>query len=370
MTAKKTIAESLLFMLTHPVAVAILNRENSIDRAIDEVESWWGYDLFKRKPGRAYYDEQGNFHTTDLDLACFMYELSRRGAVINIPRYKSMRANVQREDQQLASKYNRHGKIIGLNSNKDFFSFSIKVIDENVIGEDQVGDFRNFALTDLTGEWYKGWHRIEFSPTLKENRWLHEKELFTGNTIYFKNFIAPNRWTSFFGHHYALTKMLLDRLEDESKFYASEIKRLQAEGITFPKGEGPREFVPYTKEKGVRKSFTAFEVRVQYPEIEGKYSKSDSTQEMLVELYNRRKYFVYTLAPRLRFMTRAAEYAHFKNANRMPFWIQNNKWQSGYKLPRGRIEWDRLVLFQPEPGKPAVSLLKRQYEKSTEVAAD
>lgn len=370
MTAKKTIAESLLFLLTHPVAVAVMNRENDISEAIEEAQSWWGYDLFKRKPGRAYYDEQGNFHTTDLDLACFMYELSRRGAVINIPVYKSMRAAVQREDQQLSSKYNRNGQIIGLNSNKDFFSFSIKVIDQNVIGEEKVGDFRNFALTDLTGEWHRGWQRIEFSPTLKENRWLHEKELFTGNTVFFQNFIAPNRWTSFFGHHYVLTKMLLDRLEDESKFYNSEIKAMLAEGIEYPEGEGPAPFRPYTKEKGVRKSFTSFEARIQYPPIEGKYPAVEHNQENLVALYNKRKGYVYNIAPNLRFMTRAAEYSHFKNPKRMPFWIKNAKWESGYRLPNGRIDWDRLVIFQPGVGEKAVSILKRQYEKSTEVAAE
>lgn len=368
MTAKKTVAESLLFMLTHPVAWAILNRQNDIGPATEIVESWWSYDLYNRRPGPAFYDEQGNFHATDLDLACFMYELSARGAVINLPEYKSLRANVQREDQQLTSKYNRHGKIIGLSANKDFFSFSIRIFDENVVNEDSVGDYRNFMLTDLTGEFYDGWREIQFTPTMKENRWLHEQNILTENRVYFQNFIHPYRWTSFFGHHYALTKMLIDRLTEEAKYYASEIKAMLDEGIKYPEGQGPKEFRPYTKEKGVRKKFPAFQAEVMYPEIEGEYPAFEHAQETLVNLYHKRKYFVYTLIPRLRFMTRAAELAHYRNPGYLPAWLKNVKWESGYTIPGKRIKWDRLVLFQPEPGKPAVSLLKRSYEKSTEVA--
>jgi len=368
MTQKKTIADSLLFMLTHPVAIAALDLTNDIRPAIDEVSSWWSYDLFKRKPGPAYYDEEGNFHATDLDLACFLYELAKRGSVINLPEYKAKKAKRIREDQQIVSQYNRHGKIVGLNSNKDFFSFSIKIIDENVIGEDKVGDFRNFMLTNYTGRWYDGWKEIEFVSTMNENKWLIENKLLTGNKIYFRNFVAPNRWTSFFGHHYALTKILLDRLDDESRYYASQIKAMQDSGIKFPEWGGPAPSFPYDKEKGVWRKFPAVEVRVQYPDITGQYPKYEFNQENMIELYRRRKHFVYTLAPRLRFMTRATELAHSQNPDRMPFWIKGGKWESGYKLPRGRIEWNRLVLFQPEVGKPAVSLLKRNYEKSIEVA--
>ena len=368
MTERKTIAESLLFMLTHPVATAILNRSNNISEAIKEVKDWWGYDLFKRRPGPAYYDDHGNFHKTDLDLACFLYELSKRGAVVNLPMYQSKRAAQLRGDQQLISKSNRHGKIIGLAANKDFFSFSVKVFDENVIGENQVGDFRTFMLTDFDGSFYEGWREIQFTPTLKENRWLSENNLFTGNKIYFNNFVAPSRWTSFFGHHYVLSKMMLDRLKDEASHYGWQVKAMRAKGIEFPEGEGPKPR-DVTKLKGKWEKFPAYEVRVQYPEIEGAYPEIEHNQENLVKFYKLQNSYSRSIAPTIRFMTRITEMAHFKHPKNFPFWVKNAKWESGYKLPKGRIEWERLVLFQPDVGQPTVSLLKRTHEKSTEIAA-
>ncbi|MGD2072386.1 MAG: hypothetical protein PVG65_02730 [Candidatus Thorarchaeota archaeon] len=367
MTQKKTVGESLLFLLTHPVTMTVLNRSNDISEAIEVVKGWWSYDLFKRRPGPAYYDEYGNFHCTDLDLACFLYELSKRGAVITLPTYKSKRASKVREDQQLTSASNRHGKIVGLTANKDFFSFSVKIIDENVVGENSIGDYRNFMLTDFDGTFYKGWRQIQFVPTLKENRWLTENQLFTDNKVYFDNFVAPNRWTSFFGHHYVISKMMLDRLKDEASYYYSKIKEMQEDGIRFPDGKGPTSY-DYAKETGEWKKFPAHEVKVQYPPIEGEYPKYEHTQENLIKLHKLRNSYIYNISQTIRFMTRVTEMAHFKNPNRFPFWLKGAKWESGYKLPRGKIEWDRLVLFQPEVGKYSVSLLKRTYEKSVEVA--
>ena len=66
--------------------------------------------MTSRKPGAAYIDE--NLVGTDLDLACFLFELAERNAVINIPQYKSMRAAKIKEGEALISKENRpgHGK--------------------------------------------------------------------------------------------------------------------------------------------------------------------------------------------------------------------------------------------------------------------
>ncbi len=155
MTERKTIAESLLFMLTHPVVTTILDRQSDITGTIKEVKSWWGYDLFKRRPGPAYYDERGNFHETDLDLACFLYELSKRGAVVNLPMYQSKRAAQFRGDQKLISKSNRHGKIISLAANKDlgikvFLSISSQLADLNL------NDARFSITHQITYFW--NWH--------------------------------------------------------------------------------------------------------------------------------------------------------------------------------------------------------------------
>lgn len=370
MTQAKIVATSLKTLLENDIVKAVLDRSQDInDGAISTVQSWWGYDLLSRKPNPAY-DTYGVFKGTDLDLACFLYELSGRGAVINIPVYKSHTKSKKRLDQQLTSKFDRHGIITGVNANQYFFSFNVNIIDQNVIGEDKVGDFRTFSLTDKHGEWYDGWNEINFVPTLKENKFISENQLWSGHKIVFKNFIHPNRWTSFFGHHYVITKLLIERLQDEASFLNMEIKRLLAAGIKYPEGEGPKSYESeYGKSK--QQKFPAFECKIYIPEthIYGDYEFVDMTQEALVKAYNTSKSYTYSIIPKLRFMTRASEYAHYKNPDRMPAWIQNVNWESGFKIPpRGRTQWDRLKLFQPKVGEHSVSILKRSFEKSATVA--
>jgi hypothetical protein len=370
MTQAKIVATSLKTILQNELVKAILDRSKNIDGSIiDEVKSWWGYDLFTRKPNPAY-DMYGVFKGTDLDLACFLYELSGRGAIINIPIYKSHTQAKNRTDQKISSKYNRHGLITGVNANKHFFSFNVNIIDQNVIGEDKIGDFRTFSLTDKFGEWYKGWKVIEFVPTLKENRFITENRLWTGNKIIFKNFIHPNRWTSFFGHHYVITKLLIERLEDEAQFLFMEMKRLLESGITYPEDTGPKSY-DYEYGKSVQKKFPAFECKIYIPEtqISGDYNFIEETQEGLVRAHKTRNYYLYSLIPKLSFMTRASEYAHYKNPDRFPSWLKNVQWESGFKIPpRGRTTYERLKLFQPKVGEHSVSILKRSYEKSATVA--
>lgn len=371
MTAPKHIASSLKTILQNPIVGVILDRSQDITTITNTVTEWWNYDLFSRKPSPAY-DEYGIFQGTNLDLACFLYALVGRGAVINLPTYRSHTQSKIREDQRLSSRENRHGQVIGVSANKDFFSFNISIIDQNVIGADKVGDYRTFSLTNKQGEWYEGWQRIEFVPTINENKFITENRLWTdstiGSTIIFRNFIHPNRWTSFFGHHYVISKLLINRLEEEAKFLNTQIKTMKAAGIEFPDGKGP---ASYDYEYGETKSekFLAFESMIYIPEVEtkGDYPVLEPSQENLVAIYNRRKE-VNKVISKLRFMTRASEFAHFKAPDRFPSWIKNTSWESGFKIPKKRIEWDRLKLFQTKPGELSVSILKRTYEKSARVA--
>jgi hypothetical protein len=371
MTAAKSVSTALTSLLDNPLVKTILDRSADIAPVIEEVKSWWGYDLHARKPSPAY-NEAGLFTGTDLDLACFLYELAGRDAVINIPTYKGHSKKKERKDQVVTSQYNRHGKLINVGAHKDFFSFNIKIIDENVVGEDKVGEFRTFSLTDKNGAWYDGWKTIQFNPTLRENRFLTENSLWTGNQIYFKNFIHPNRWTSVFGQHYAITKLLMDRLDDEAKFLNAEVKRLKAAGVTFPAGDGPADR-EYEYGKGVQKKFTAFEMQLYVPDAKfsGTYRKFEEATEDLVRAYKTRTKMVYSDIPQLRFMTRASEYAHFQAPDRFPAWMKNVKWEDGFKIPpRGRTVYQRLKLFQDKVGEHSISLLKRTYEKSATVGAD
>ena len=371
MTLAKTIAGSLTELLNRPIVQTILDRSTDITEVIASVKSWWGYDLMNRKPSPAY-NGYGIFTGTDLDLACFLYALAGRGAVINLPEYKPHTQSKIRENQIITSKDNRHGKLISVGANKDFFSFNINIMDENVIGEDKVGDFRSFSMTNKIGDWYEGWKRVEFVPTINENKFLTENELWSGNTIMFSNFIHPNRWTSVFGQHYVITRLLMDRLEEEARHLNLEVKRLIDGGIHFPDGEGPAPYVPTSYGESKRETFEAFEMKIYMPEskFSGEFAKLENTQKALVEGYNKRKKFVFTHTPPLRFMTRASEYAHYKAQDRTPAWIKNASWESGFKIPpRGRAQYDRLKLFQDKVGEHSISLLRRTYNKSATVAA-
>jgi len=350
--------------------IDILDRSKDLKEIIPEVTSWWKYDLFSRKPGPAYSDD-GVFIGTDLDLACFLYELADRNAVINLPTYKGIRATGHKEGQMVVSSKNRHGNILGLTANKETFIFSLRIKDMNVINSNTVGDFRNFSLTDFSGNWYKGWEKIEFMPDAKENKFLTESKILQGNHIVFKNFSHPNRWTSFFGQYYFMTKALIDRLTEEAAYYNSEVKKMVSEGINFPETAKPEEWPHKEVEKGKSIKVKAFQVEIDVPQNDSKYPVYEHNQENLVKLADLRKYYVYNLTPKLRFATRATELSYYNSKNSvMPAWLENVKWENDYTIPGKRIKWDRLVLFQPGVGQRSVSIRKREYEKSETVSLD
>jgi len=370
MTAKKKVAKTLLNVMDHEVMMGIMDRQFHPDAVVSDVQSWWGFDMYKRKPGPALINDV--FEGTDLDLACFMSALAERGAVINIPWYKSMRPQTIKEGQRVVSKDNRHGPIINLTSNKDLFSFGVKIMDANVIGTDSVGDFRTFSITDPSGEMYEGWRTIEFDPVAKENKFLTENDIWTGNRVIFKNFVHPNRWISFYGVHYFITKCLIERLRDQAKNYHSQINRMLDNGIKYPvSGEGAQtKWAKQTKEKGKSVKFRALEVECDIPEYYNEYPTFKDTQENLVYLTKERKNWAYKVVPALSFAVRCTELAHLKygfngsGKEKMPAWLNNVKWEEGYKQKGKRIEWNRLTLFQPGVGERAVAIRKRVKEKS------
>jgi len=366
----KHIAQSLMTLLINPMVLDALDRTKDIEDTGNAAMAFWNYDLMSRKPSSAY-DDYGVFKGTDLDLACFLYALVGRNAVINLPRYKAGTKATVREDQKLTSKANRHGKLIGVQGNQNFFKFNITIIDENVVGENSVGDFRTFSLTGHDGNWYDGWDRIEFVPTINENKFITESKLWTGNTVYFKNFIHPNRWTSFFGHHYVISKLVIGRLAEEIKHLNAEVKAMLAEKIEFPEGEGPAKYDGYSYGDSKSMKFDSFEAKIFIPELglKGEYPEIKHDQENLVATYQKRKRLA-RVKDSLMFMARATEYAHYLNPTNMPAWIQNETWEDGFVEPGKRTTWQRLKLFQPEIGKHAVSILKRTTQKSAQVSVD
>jgi len=370
MTQPKKVAQTLKTILDNAVMVNVLNKNLDITETINEVSKWWTYDLFSRKPGPAY-EEDGTFLGTDLDLACFLYELADRNAVINLPTYKGIRKTRLKEGQMIVSKDNRHGCLLGLNANKETFLFSLRIKDMNVVTSESVGDYRNFSITDLSGNWYDGWKRIDFMPNAKENNFLMESKILEGNHITFKNFSHPNRWTSFFGQYYFITKCLIDRLTEEAAYYNIEIKKMLEEGIRYPVSETPVEWPKQVSEKGKSIKVKAFNVEIDIPENESTFPVYKHNQENLVTLTKLRKQYVYKTIPKLRFATRATELSYYNaKTNTLPAWLKDVKWEKDYVIPGKRTKWERLVLFQPGVGERGVAIRKREYEKSEIVNID
>jgi len=374
MTERKHVAKTLKSLLDHPVMTTVLDKSANIMEAVEQAQKWWGFDLYSRKPGAALQD--GVFVGTDLDLACFLTAIADRGAVINIPTYKSMRPKTIKEGERTVSEFNRHGPVLNLLANKDVFSFSIRIKDANVVTSESVGDYRTYSLTDPSGEWYSGWNTIQWDPSAKENKFLMENKLWTGNRVIFKNFVHPNRWTSFYGKHYFITKALIERLNDEAQYYNLVINALLKGGIQYPEtGEGAKKQWPKSsREKGKSVKFTSLQVEVDLPEYINDYPEFEANQETLVSLTQKRRDIITRIIPNLRFATRCTELAFFKNAMtdesyRMPAWLSGGtKWEKDY-VPKGkRTKWQRLVLFQPGVGERAVAIRMRTKTKSETMA--
>ena len=383
----KQVPNSIKDIVTSDAMLMALDHSQVADDLADMiVDEAWGYDLFSRKPGPAYYDEDGQLNMTDLDLICFLAELTKRKAVVNLPEYKKRRAGSTNKNERVVSDKNRHGKILSVVANKEVFSFSLKVNDQNVIvkqanGEEIIGAPRNFMLVDVTGEWHSGWRTIEFSPTAKENEWLNDKRLWTGQSIFFKNFVHPNRWTAFYGAYYLLTKVLIQRLEDEQKFYNAEEKVLIEAGAKFPPSDSMTLKPEYERvEPEDQKSIKvdAFECQVDAPflnEFKHLAISADGAKltKTLVDNHDRMRKIKYHILPMLRLATRAVELAFFKvgmKDAKMPFWMKDYKWEEGFKEKGKRIEWNRLGITQVKPGTTGFALRYRTYQKTERVAAE
>lgn len=389
----KKVAKTLKALPTSDIYQRICDGSDSADDIIEELKAHWAYDLYTRRPGPALL-ENGTLQPTDLDLACFLSALADRRAVINIPTYKSRRAASYKSNERVVSKDNRHGQVFGLTSNQDVFSFSVRIKDFNVVvsdsdGMESVGAFRNFMLVDLEGDWYDGWKCIEFVPNRKENDFLNDKSLWTGNTVYFKNFVHPNRWTSFYGQWYVLTKILVERLRSEVTFRNAEAKTIEA---LLSKGEDKPAFAPRpTSDKGpsVPIIVTAFEAEVD-ADVPTTFLPAPRTKEGLAWAKERAHKLQYEDIPSLNFAVRATELAFCeragimgglqegkdvggakpeagKDASQIPMvsWISGAKWDREYKIKR--TVWNRLVLTQPVPFEKGLALRYRVRAKTERV---
>jgi len=373
----KNVAKTLTNILEDSRIKRIQDRTKSVDDLAKKMISAWSMDLYTRKPGPAY-DEDGIFVGTDLDLACFMLALAERNAVIVLPKYKARRQVQKTEGEIIVSKDNRHGKIIGLSANKETFSFSVRLEDMNVITGNgtKVGAPRNFMLVDLDGSWYEGWESIRFVPSMVENDFLNDHDLWSESKVVFKNFVHPNRWISFYGRPYFITKALVQRLGQESTHLNSEIKRLLKRGINYPEKGKKKEWPKKTSVgETEKKKVTSFEAEIDLPEPSGDFEELPLTSEALVRSSDRRTELVYHLIPKLRFMVRATELAFFKygkkdsGQEKMPSWIQNARWERDFRWHGKRKIWNRLIFTQPGVGELGISIRYRIWEKTERVSS-
>lgn len=346
----------------------LTDRTAEIRGTLGKLTEAWSFDLKDRKPGVAYVDENG-VPVTDLDLACFLSALVDRRAVINLPMYKARRAATHTEGQYVVGASNRHGRLTGLTSNQEVFSFGISIEDANVIvaspeGGEDIGAHRSLMLQDLDGTWHEGWENIVLLPAGLD------KEVFdqlsgTAKILKFKYMVHPNRWPSFYGKPHLLALLADARLKDEMKFLNSEVKRLK-ETLAVPPTVWPKH---ETVGESEPKPFLAFEAKVDgtKAELHGEYTPFDTTSEGLQQAITKQKRYR-QLQGQLRFQYRATQFAFVKEAliknipqdqlldwlsgtgsvqPRMPSWVAGKQWERGWKEgPKARTYWARIELVE------------------------
>ena len=313
------------------------------------VMTWEG-----RSPSPAL-NENGDFVGTDLDLCSFLVPIAARGAVIQFPEgeYKARRAKSTRADQHRIKGAGRFGKVTGLISNRNVFSFSVRIFDQSVVttspeGSQETGDHRNFMLVDIDGKWHSGWRRIVWDPTAEENEFLTANRLWTGNVVQFQNWVHPNRWASVFSAHYLLKKWLLARIEDEKDWCNKETELIKSMGCSLP----PQPPTPPREEGPEKKiSVKTIEIVLDIPEFIGQYQSYPISIKGLKQAHDRRRHLLYTVKPMIQFIIRANEAAYFLHGNvqndtvgRIAHWLNSRKWESDWKPPRGRVAWNRMRL--------------------------
>ncbi len=333
--------------LRNPYAQDIVDRGTGLTEEIyqailaQSIFSWEG-----RNPAPAL-DLDGNFQGTDLDLLSFLVPMAEYRAVIEIPHYRNRRKVVRKANERKIGT-NQFGPINALISNQKVFSFSVRIIDNTIVrlsattGRETLGAWRNYMIVDCDGHWYDGWDRIVFNPIAEENSFLSEKGLWTGNAVYFTNYVHPNRWQSVFGAPHLLQKILIERLDDEAHFYREEMKRLEAMGIHMPSGDREA-YVPAVSEGATEKIEVAtMEMSVVTNALHGAYPSVANTQQGLIQAYNRQKKLTYSEKPRVQFVTRANEAAYFQyGLGDVAHWMGGRLWIS---IKEKRTEWNQMVL--------------------------
>lgn len=352
-------AKTLSGLLEDNVMNKILDRSEDMSPVYSQMRERWTSELFERTPTSAY-DINGKYKGTNLDMVSLLNVLAERGSVINFPEYVAKGASNKSDKEWIISNKNRHGKILGLTAKKDAFSFSVRIEDQNVVDleKSKTGKVRNFLLTDLDGNFYRGARTIEM-PTYRDivafldaydvslrDYDLKKKDRLLGNKIVrFENFVQPNLWQAFFSGDYIKTKALEKRLEDEAVYLRSSVAKIKQKlGMGEYRYSGPIDFGKTVET--FPKEIETLQAEIDMPEFEGKYPAVKKTEKELEEAAKKANSISYSILPRLRFNTRAIELAFYKfgrDGEANPGWSVPEI-EMGYKLPGKRTEWNRLAI--------------------------
>jgi hypothetical protein len=347
------------------------DRDEPVDDLADTLREKWKYSLTDRRPGPAILAD-GGVKPTDLDLACLLGTLAERKAVVTLPSYVSggTGSGSRNPNEQVLSG-DRRGRLTSLTSNQDYFSMNIGIVDQSVqdLTTGELGKPRTMHVLGKDGNWHPGWDTINFVADAAENRFIKDYGLDVAAQIAFKNFVAPERWTAFYGQYYMLTKIVIDRLVDEARIVRARVKNLKAQ-MKSSNGEGSG--TPFEKdesEKSFRKrsiEVPIFECEIDFPMI-GDLPDEDSYD---LEPGQHRLKWLEGMLSELRFATRATELAYYKANGKaggyekagFPSWMRGARFEDETIK---RTTWRRLTGSTIIPG---CNLRYRVRKKEIEVA--
>lgn len=362
----------------------------TIDNIIDD----FSYDATTRRiqPALTEIFEYGGdlirLDKVGFDFASFAHAMVKNGAYIKIPQYDRMGRRV--DDPKVTRTGGApHGPVLQLTSNEDIWKFGITIRNHSLLLEGQDDSIASGVPRTYTVRFQDVWHLrngLEFLPNRKLNNWLRKANVSPkAEVLLFDSFVPEQtRWV-IYGGRYACLKALIQRLEAESKFLRTEVKRLTAhapvsqvrEDVEFEKPE------PYEAERIMLPGFNA---QVIWPFV-NEFTPVESSSQGYNEAKNRVKNNDRVLRS-LRFAARTIEYAFewMDGQSLNPHWLKA-PWEGPTKMkdiPGGIVkgtgsntEWEHRIIESVGDNphlldlvgreRAPIRLLIRRFEQPVEI---
>lgn len=301
----------------NPIANRILNRAVPLDEAfVQQVLSLTQFTWHGRRPKTA----------TSLDILSLLVELKNRGARVSIDEYQNRTPWKVVAGQQHVGGTKRYGQIVGLISNRDHLSFSIRIRDESLhLADDQSDErrLRSYMIVDYDGSWNEQWNGFDWEKTDQEIAYLTRRKLLVDGEVSFKDYVHVNRRQSIFGAPYMLLKLLLLRIEDELEFRKAEKSHI----------EDMQSFEEVRGLPGVQCLATGPSSSISAPTftvlLNGLACRGEYTPYAYDECVAMIKLLRSILRPQVQFVVRADEAAFYRHGLQRNFvanWIKDTAW--------------------------------------------